>query len=565
MGLVLVVVGVYCVMLVDAHAPTLSNELTQRWVLKSGTYVWARIGSWLLVAGGLLMAVSGVVKRATTATAPHHEPPTAQAVARTAEASEDETPIAEPAQEEVREGPPPPEPMAAEVVDAGRSRRGRAPFIGLGVGVLLLVIASVVAVLVLGGGHSAKPPISHPEPTASTNAPHTAFRTRDCPVKAVLPIRYGLNRLVRYVGGGLTMLAPDGWGCEIQKQHNGTKGLIAVPGDGPLAVTTYALEGQAANSVACHDFSNAHVKLGGACPDVQTQPWEITDRIDSRTVLDQGITGSSTDAVGSMAIVYSGNGAGSATDVACVLPLAQQPLCYRIAEEFLTRGKSSASARRIQRAVASANARASRYIASTTPCVTTYGAIPTTNTPSLVHLNVALPEGLSVYANPYERIIAPTGWRCRASVGADGTSTIEAFPPTEHVTTGFNLSIAKPLAVVAEIDPACAGCFPKAACAYFASLSPNGIYGSCGQGAPTGETSRRASSWVFLFEDPSGVTGSGEPSGGPYPANGFVSSGGPSGSRALHAQAETCTLPQSRHAWCTAILDDAIRDVTNPF
>jgi hypothetical protein len=56
-----------------------------------------------------------------------------------------------------------------------------------------------------------------------------------------------------------------------------------------------------------------------------------------------------------------------------------------------------------------------------------------------------------------------------------------------------------------------------------------------------------------FFEDPIGVSGVGDPSGGPYPANGVVTYNGTSATEA------TCTLPESDHALCTVVLNDFLR------
>jgi len=60
---------------------------------------------------------------------------------------------------------------------------------------------------------------------------------------------------------------------------------------------------------------------------------------------------------------------------------------------------------------------------------------------------------------------------------------------------------------------------------------------------------------VVGFEDPPGVAGDGNPSGGPYPANGVMTyySGDQNGS-----WMETCTLPSAEKALCTAVLDNFV-------
>lgn len=58
---------------------------------------------------------------------------------------------------------------------------------------------------------------------------------------------------------------------------------------------------------------------------------------------------------------------------------------------------------------------------------------------------------------------------------------------------------------------------------------------------------------AIAFEDPPGVHGTGNPSGGQNPANGVViySAGPPD-----QALVETCTLPNHSHTQCAAVLND---------
>lgn len=77
------------------------------------------------------------------------------------------------------------------------------------------------------------------------------------------------------------------------------------------------------------------------------------------------------------------------------------------------------------------------------------------------------------------------------------------------------------------------------------------------QGSPTAQDTND----VVDFEDPPGVSGDGSPSGGPYPANGVaVLDNSPTPSSAYK---ETCTLPSSQHALCTAVLNSFIASYGN--
>jgi hypothetical protein len=77
---------------------------------------------------------------------------------------------------------------------------------------------------------------------------------------------------------------------------------------------------------------------------------------------------------------------------------------------------------------------------------------------------------------------------------------------------------------------------------------------SCSFTKPAEEQSTQLSSTVVEFEDPPGVAGDGDPSGGPYPANGVMVYG--PGSAMDGSWTETCTLPASEHAICTLSLNE---------
>ena len=77
-------------------------------------------------------------------------------------------------------------------------------------------------------------------------------------------------------------------------------------------------------------------------------------------------------------------------------------------------------------------------------CPTTYGVQPTTtpSLPSTVSESIAtsLVSQIAVYtdAQGQMQILAPTGWACSASIGADGSSELAAFPQgqTNPTTSG---------------------------------------------------------------------------------------------------------------------------------
>jgi hypothetical protein len=102
------------------------------------------------------------------------------------------------------------------------------------------------------------------------------------------------------------------------------------------------------------------------------------------------------------------------------------------------------------------------------------------------------------------------------------------------------------------------------ACYLFAGVRPLVPGVQCPQ-RPTGESVVRLSKTAVAFEDPPRVKGTGNPSGGPLPANGVVvykarpgrsAAGTPDTTGFLFE--ETCVLPASEHTLCTALLNDSL-------
>jgi hypothetical protein len=89
--------------------------------------------------------------------------------------------------------------------------------------------------------------------------------------------------------------------------------------------------------------------------------------------------------------------------------------------------------------------------------------------------------------------------------------------------------------------------FPSAARAW------HRIYGqACPAKRPAAETRVSIAAGIAAFEDPPGVKGDGQPSGGQYAANGVMTyhPSAPNGSWQA-----TCTLPSSEKDVCTEVLD----------
>jgi hypothetical protein len=162
-------------------------------------------------------------------------------------------------------------------------------------------------------------------------------------------------------------------------------------------------------------------------------------------------------------------------------------------------------------------------------------------------------------------LLAPLGWACQASLGADGNDSIAVYPPGEIGTSQFALGHNWPKsaqAVTGDLLPTCYACFVGQACTFFPAAEHDlvrdfGKQLSC-TGLPLGQAVSRVSPSVIAFQDPAGVMGTGEPSGGVYPAAGVVTFKDRSRGGIYGSAMETCTLPQSEHAMCNAVLQDFI-------
>ena len=160
------------------------------------------------------------------------------------------------------------------------------------------------------------------------------------------------------------------------------------------------------------------------------------------------------------------------------------------------------------------------------------------------------------------QILAPTGWACSASIGADGTSELAAYPQGQPNPTTSGATPDTGEQVVGGQTSACAGCLYAQTTPLFTAAASQcavdyaGTPSAC-PGPYAGESSDSIGDGIVGFLDPPGVKGSGAGSGGVYPANGVVTfhpgTAGRSGS-----YIETCTLPSNRHSLCTATLDDFV-------
>lgn len=219
-------------------------------------------------------------------------------------------------------------------------------------------------------------------------------------------------------------------------------------------------------------------------------------------------------------------------------------------------------------------------LASSAAAGTVTASLPVVNCPTTVAIAapptpVALPSsrrvavpsavasGLAVYADTQGimALIGPRGWSCAAAYGADGSGGIVIYPPgtpaPQSADAVWKLGQRTTMGIYGTESSACYTCTLAQACPLFpaAAKAFRGYLGhACGI-RPAAETVTPISSGIVGFEDPPGVHGDGMPSGGQYPAHAVMT---------YHPNArdgswlETCTLPGSDKAECTASLNTFI-------
>lgn len=205
-------------------------------------------------------------------------------------------------------------------------------------------------------------------------------------------------------------------------------------------------------------------------------------------------------------------------------------------------------------------------------CPTTFALStpPSTSAPLPTSEEVSVPgilaTELAVYSDTdgLMMLLAPKGWTCSAAYGADGGGGVAVYPPGESIPqsafgAGWALSPGSSSeAVVGSQTSACQGCEMGQACPLFtiASSDYQSSFGrACPKNRPALETVDEITAGVVVFEDPPGVTGDGNPSGGKYSANGVMTYYSKSDNGSW---IDTCTLPEEEKALCKAALNDFI-------
>jgi hypothetical protein len=200
------------------------------------------------------------------------------------------------------------------------------------------------------------------------------------------------------------------------------------------------------------------------------------------------------------------------------------------------------------------------------PCPTTFAlATPPSTVPIPSSVSAKVPSDLATKLAAYVdtsdimTLLAPKGWICSATYGADGSGGLLIHPSGEAVP-GSSWGAGWPLSRSSS-DEAITGTQPGGsatqglgyACTIFRSAAAGfeTAFGHPCPPHPSSEHVRRISTHVFGFEDPPGLHGLGIPSGGRNPANG-VNIYYPSTIPAAYIA--TCTMPAAEHTVCTVVL-----------
>jgi len=202
-------------------------------------------------------------------------------------------------------------------------------------------------------------------------------------------------------------------------------------------------------------------------------------------------------------------------------------------------------------------------------------ACPTTGAgevsgPSFVprQLTIELPTDeaaqLAAYTDSHYRldpVLAPRGWRCGVSVGADGGRSLDVWPAREALPSTQNAAPATSVEdIAAYAVPVCQGCVAQMVCPFFRSAVP--LYANdeppCPKSRPPQETvtiedgpSTGYADLAYVYDAPN-LDGSIYLSGGSNPAWGVVRFNS-YGSGLPSSNSLSCVLPQAESVLCGAI------------
>jgi hypothetical protein len=193
-------------------------------------------------------------------------------------------------------------------------------------------------------------------------------------------------------------------------------------------------------------------------------------------------------------------------------------------------------------------------------CPTAYGlpdeTLPPIGASMTATLTQAVASQVRFYSNGDLTVLGPRGWRCEAAVGADGSARMQVTPPGQAAASGSPSPDF--VAVTASSGGGCLGCVVLMACGLFPeSLKLFDSLG-CDATSPPDERVTRPMPRTVVFEDPPGVHGTGDPSGGRYRAIGFLifDDGSEAGASGLPSALKvTCTLPDDLAPICDEVIE----------
>lgn len=177
-----------------------------------------------------------------------------------------------------------------------------------------------------------------------------------------------------------------------------------------------------------------------------------------------------------------------------------------------------------------------------------------------MHVTTA-PKGgthLAIYTDDQGimRLLGPRGWQCSATYGMDGSGGVSVFPPGTLAPESQSFIPSTSEAIIGSETSACVGCRYGQACPLFsaaASAELNTFGMPCARARPADEIVKTISPGVSEFTDPPDVAGDGNPSGGPYYAEGVMTYYLPSRTE-TGSWMDTCTLPVRYRAICGAAI-----------
>jgi hypothetical protein len=192
-------------------------------------------------------------------------------------------------------------------------------------------------------------------------------------------------------------------------------------------------------------------------------------------------------------------------------------------------------------------------------CPTTLGVSGESPANLTTPVQVMVPSGyssnqLAVYTDNQGimELLAPANWHCQATVGADGSSSIQIYPPNQDAASNSALASDSSIQEVSG-DQTSASQFSatEQACQLFVTANKALGGETCNMHSSPQEEASSATPNIVEFTDPPGVVGDADPSGGSYTASGVMTYYPRNNNGSW---TETCVLSPSESSLCAAIL-----------